>query len=169
MSNRDGMEEYVVMKSGGTSGGVDVYILQKLNPKKDVGVRVAGKFPKLYPGMIVSAKIVKRSLQQISWSVEGRNQMLLLSNKVDMDAYRIQKRRYEVLYPLGFGWEESALSPEELYDALPFPKADIIHKATVDRADDPNRLKALAKSLTSFGRLQKIKDYEEKECLCLSK
>lgn len=160
--SRPAGERYAVMKETGKAG----YVLQKVGSKKDATVKVTGRFPKLYPGMIITAEVVKKNLVSISYSEEGdHNQFILLQNRVDMDMYRIAKRRYELYFPLGFGWREAELSPEELYDKLRFSAADICHKASVGRADEPNRLKAIAKELISCGRLDGIKDYSREAFL----
>lgn len=159
-------EQYVVMKEMGKTG----YVLQKMGSKKNAPVKVTGRFPKLYPGMIITAEIVKKSLASISFSVEsGHNQFLLLQAGVDMDSYRIARRRYELYFPLGFGWKEAELSPEELYEKLRFSAADRCHKASVNRADEPNRLSAIAKELISCGRLNGIKDYTRDDLLTQGK
>ena len=164
------MLSYMVLKeqkSSKSNGRTAVVVdIDDTSPMKGKKLHVFGNLPSLYYGTEIKLALATGNGKKASYIVKdyelrkNDNLMKVLEKSgTDIDKYLRTLEAHMKYKGSGITWEDAESGLTEIYDTLPFPEADKLHKQTVNNAADPKRLKALGREALEIGRKRRQMDY----------
>lgn len=142
------MNKYLVLKTVGTNARR--ICVTDLSTHKKLSVR--GNIPQMYHGMIVGLEINGGEITEYEIDLSLKNRGILEKNGEDFERYKKALDIHRRLYKYGVPWAIAKTEMEQIYENLPFPEADKIHKEIVNNSVDTPRLEALKREVLNTGR-----------------
>ena len=148
------LNKYMVIKVTKQGKGMHSAVFVDLeNGRKQ---HISGNFPDLYTNMIIGLEVEGDTAVDYELELTAKNIGCLNRFGINVEAYRETLEAHDALKNQGITWRMAALnsetSEEDLYDCLPFPEADKVHKEMVNNPTDAKRLKALNKETLEIAR-----------------
>ena len=134
-------------------------IVRALSQRKGAGIPVGGDLPKLYKGMLISLELDGHRAVDYKLQLSPKNLGVLTKNNVDISKYTEKLEMHGKLKGHKCGWAIAEKDLPKLYDALPFPQADSIHKEIIDNPIAGNRIKFLNKRILETARQRRKIEY----------
>ena len=157
------METYVVLKVVKTEGINTTVVIRPLSQRKGVGVPATGNLPTVFKGLVFDMKVSNGYIEDYKLQLSPRNIKILEKNKVDVDKYTETLNIHAKIKGYRCGWSVAEKDISEIYNLLPFYRADLIHKEVVNDATDLNRLTHIAKMVRERGRIREKVSYSMQE------
>ena len=134
-------------------------IVRSLSQRKGAGIPVGGDLPKLYKGMLIGLELDGHRAVDYKLQLSPKNLGVLTKNNVDIPKYTEKLEMHGKLKGHKCGWTVAEKDLPKIYDALPFPQADSIHKEIVDNPIAGNRIKFLNKRILETARQRRKIEY----------
>lgn len=160
------MNMYMVIKVTRQSKNSHCAVFLHLEGKYKV--HLSGNLPDLYNGMFIQLDVPKGSkiVEDYELALTDKNIAILEKNEVDIEAYSKTLEAHTRLKSKGISWYIASCDNSEsgsVYDKLPFPEADKVHKEMVDNPKDENRLKAINREIVEEARADRKIEYAIQE------
>lgn len=165
------MLNYLVLKEQTCSKGngrfAIVVDIDDTSPMKGKKIHVFGNLPSLYLGTEIKLELTagkggkKNSYIVKDYELKKNDNLMKVLEKsgTDIDKYLRTLEAHMQYKNNGVTWEDAEKGLVEIYDTLPFPEADKVHKQTVNNAQDPKRLRAISREALAIGRKRRQMDY----------
>lgn len=148
------MNKYMVLTVTKQSKTLHSAIFVSLDTKKRVHLR--GNLPDLYTNMTIGLCVDGINVTDYELELTEKNIACLNRYGIDVEKYRRTLRAHLRLKEKGVTWYVASLDntseDENVYDALPFPEADKVHKEMINNPTDAKRLRALNKETLEIAR-----------------
>lgn len=148
------LNKYMVIKVTKQGKGMHSAVFLDLESKKRK--HISGNFPDLYTNMIIGLELDGDFATDYELELTEKNVGCLNRFGVNVDVYQRTLQAHDSLKEKGITWRIAALDysvPEDdVYNDLPFPEADKVHKEMVNNPTDEKRLKALSKETLEIAR-----------------
>lgn len=148
------MNKYMVLTVTKQSKTLHSAIFVSLDTKKKAHLR--GNLPDLYTNMVIGLCVDGVNVTDYELELTEKNIACLNRFNIDVEKYRRTLRAHLRLKEKGVTWYVASLDntseDENVYDALPFPEADKVHKEMINNPTDAKRLRALNKETLEIAR-----------------
>lgn len=104
---------------------------------------IYGNIPDLFHGMTIGAELDGRKVVDYCVEPTDKNIAALEKAGVNPEQYGRKLEIHQTLKQEGYNWDVASTRAEEIYNVLPFPDADKVHKEMVDNAEATGRRKCV--------------------------
>lgn len=148
------MNQYIVMKVTRQRKHQHSAIFKDMNSGQTM--HIGGNLPDLYNGMIIGLVVQNGTAVDYHLELTDRNLSCLRRYKIDEERYARTLEAHQRVKDRGITWYAASLNgdtdSENVYECLPFPEADRVHKEMVNNPTDAKRLKALNRETLEIAR-----------------
>lgn len=148
------MNKYMVIKVTRQGRGMHSAVFVDLASGKRQ--HISGNFPDLYTGMVIGLTVDGNTATDYELELTGKNIGCLQRFSIDVEEYKSTLQKHLRLKEKGIEWRIAALNndvpDDNVYDCLPFPEADKVHKEMINNPTDAKRMKALNKETLEIAR-----------------
>ena len=126
---------------------------------------IYGNIPDLFHGMMIGAELDGRKVVDYCVEPTDKNIAALEKAGVNPEQYGRKLEIHQTLKQEGYNWDVASTRAEEIYNVLPFPDADKVHKEMVDNAEAVERTQALGREVIRCARRKRKIAYKVDEYL----
>ncbi len=126
---------------------------------------IYGNIPDLFHGMTIGAELDGRKVVDYCVEPTDKNIAALEKAGVNPEQYGRKLEIHQTLKQEGYNWDVASTRAEEIYNVLPFPDADKVHKEMVDNAEAVERTQALGREVIRCARRKRKIAYKVDEYL----
>jgi hypothetical protein len=126
---------------------------------------IYGNIPDLFHGMTIGAELDGGKVVDYCVEPTDKNIAALEKAGVNPEQYGRKLEIHQTLKQEGYNWDVASTRAEEIYNVLPFPDADKVHKEMVDNAEAVERTQALGREVIRCARRKRKIAYKVDEYL----
>lgn len=126
---------------------------------------IYGNIPDLFHGMTIGVELDGRKVVDYCVEPTDKNIAALEKAGVNPEQYGRKLEIHQTLKQEGYNWDVASTRAEEIYNVLPFPDADKVHKEMVDNAEAVERTQALGREVIRCARRKRKIAYKVDEYL----
>ena len=126
---------------------------------------IYGNIPDLFHNMTIGAELDGRKVVDYCVEPTDKNIAALEKAGVNPEQYGRKLEIHQTLKQEGYNWDVASTRAEEIYNVLPFPDADKVHKEMVDNAEAVERTQALGREVIRCARRKRKIAYKVDEYL----
>ena len=152
------MDSYLILKVTRDEADSKTIVVRPLYTKGKT-VAVGGNLPEVYKGMIINLELDGSYVRDYELMLTDKNVNLLKKYDVDIAKYTETLEKHRKLKGHKCGWGIAEGDVDRVYDILPFPQADYIHKEIADDPTAESRLNCISHKVREMERMRRKIEY----------